>query len=179
MAEPVSRVRCTRRAALGLVGGCAAASLIGSPTGFQSRADGGHPTAVRYAYGAQPSQFVELTVPVGTASTPVVVIVHGGFWRTGFGIELGRPLAVDLVGRGFATANVEYRRVGVGRDGGGGWPQTGQDVADAVDALVTQGQRLAGGRLDLRRAIGLGHSAGGQLVGWLAARRDAAVRLRA
>ncbi|MCW2732565.1 MAG: lipase/esterase [Mycobacterium sp.] len=117
---------------------------------------------VRFTYGRHPSQYAELTVPVGSAPAPVVVIIHGGYWSASYGAELGRPLAADLVARGFATLNVEYRRVG----DGGGWPQTGQDVATAVDALQA---RSAG--LDLNRVVALGHSAGGQLAGWLVAHR--------
>ena len=122
---------------------------------------------MRYVYGDEPSQFAELTLPADPAPAPVVVIVHGGYWSASYGLELGRPLATDLADRGYAAANVEYRRVG----DGGGWPQTGQDVAAAVDALREQ----APGRLDLSRVVGLGHSAGGQLVGWLASRRDGVV----
>jgi acetyl esterase/lipase len=169
-----------RRKAIGYFGASAAVSLVGATACARSLADNGdNPAASRYAYGPGPSQFAELTLPNRSTPAPVVVIVHGGFWRTGFGIELGRPLAGDLAGRGFATLNVEYRRVDTGDAGGGGWPQTGQDVADAVDALATDGQRLAEGRLDLTRVIGLGHSAGGQLVAWLAGRRAPTVKLRA
>lgn len=129
------------------------------------------PMPVRYTYGDHPSQFAELTLPPGTSPVPVVVVVHGGFWRTEYGAELGQPLARDLPGRGWAALNVEYRRVGRSRTaGGGGWPRTMLDVAAAVDALATEGQRIAAGRLRLDRVVGLGHSAGGQLVGWLAAR---------
>jgi acetyl esterase/lipase len=117
---------------------------------------------VRFTYGRHPSQYAELTVSAGSAPAPVVVIIHGGYWSASYGAELGRPLAADLVARGFATLNVEYRRVG----DGGGWPQTGQDVATAVDALQA---RSAG--LDLNRVVALGHSAGGQLAGWLVAHR--------
>ena len=122
-------------------------------------------------YGDGPSQFAELSLPAGTGPVPVVVVVHGGFWRTAYGLDLGRPLAEDLLGRGWAALNVEYRRVGRGsKAGGGGWPATALDVAAALDALAGEGQRLAGGRLDLDRVVGLGHSAGGHLAGWLAAR---------
>lgn len=124
-----------------------------------------------YRYGDQPSQYAELSLPAGADHIPVVVVVHGGFWRTAYGAELGRPLALDLVSRGWAALNLEYRRVGGGRTaGGGGWPQTALDVAAAVDGLADQGQELAEGRLDLSHVVGLGHSAGGHLAGWLAAR---------
>jgi acetyl esterase/lipase len=167
---------CSRRAAIAALGGWVAASLVGLTKMTRARADeGNEPEIMRYGPG--PSQFAELSLPAGSAAAPVVLIVHGGFWRTGFGVDLGRPLAADLVRRGFATVNVEYRRVGTGPSGGGGWPQTGQDLAAATDALATEGQRLAGGRLDLSRVVGLGHSAGGQLVGWLGARRSPVVTL--
>ncbi len=153
---------------LGLTG-CGGPGRASTPKG--PAADTASPEPVRYTYGEHPSQFVELTLPAGSGVVPVVVVVHGGFWRTAYGLELGRPLAADLVRRGWAAVNVEYRRVGSGAiAGGGGWPQTGEDVAMAVDALKTQGQRLAGDRLDLSRVVAIGHSAGGQLAGWLASR---------
>lgn len=162
-----------------LVAGCAAPAppaggpadpgSSSSPSSTASEMSPSNPQ--RYTYGQHPSQYVELTLPPGDGPWPVVVIVHGGFWQTPYGADLGQPLAADLVTRGWASANLEYRRVGSSRKaGGGGWPATGLDVAAAVDALAEQGQRLAGGRLDLARVIGLGHSAGGQLAGWLAAR---------
>jgi acetyl esterase/lipase len=122
---------------------------------------------VRLDYGPHPSQFGELTLPAGDGPVRgVVVVVHGGFWRQSYGLELGRPLAADLAGRGLAAWNVEYRRVG----GDGGWPATFEDVATAVDLLAGAGQRAAGGRLDLARVVAVGHSAGGHLAAWLAAR---------
>jgi acetyl esterase/lipase len=169
-------IGCNRRAALGVVG-FVGSLLVCSSLGevLVSRADDDVPVAGRYRYGQHPSQYAEVSLPPGSDAAPVVVIVHGGFWQTGFDTGLGYPLAIDLARRGFAAANVEYRRVGP--NGGGGWPQTGHDVAAAVDALRTDGQQLAGGRLDLSRVVGLGHSAGGQLAAWLAARRAAPVRL--
>ncbi|MCX6465502.1 MAG: prolyl oligopeptidase family serine peptidase [Pseudonocardiales bacterium] len=120
----------------------------------------------RLDYGTDPSQFGELTLPAGDGPAAVVVVVHGGFWRSGYGLELGRPLAVDLANAGFAAWNVEYRRVG----NGGGWTATFDDVAAAVDLLAGPGQDAAGGRLDLARTVAVGHSAGGHLAAWLAAR---------
>lgn len=153
----------SRRGLLG-VAGVAALVACGRPAAAPPRQDGG----VRITYGEDPSQYADLAVPAGATDAPVVVVVHGGYWTSRYGAELGRPLAADLLSRGYATLNVEYRRVG----SGGGWPATGADVAAAVDAL-----RAHADGLDLTRLVGLGHSAGGQLVGWLAARRDAAVPL--
>jgi acetyl esterase/lipase len=157
----------SRRRVLAVFGGATAVAVVGCGGG--APAARGEGDAVRYHYGQDPSQFAEISLPAGSAPAPVVVIVHGGYWQSGYGLELGRPLAADLAGRGYAAVNVEYRRMG----SGGGWPQTGEDVAAAVDALTGQ----APGRLDLKRVVGLGHSAGGQLAGWLASRRDVAVPL--
>lgn len=166
--------RRSRRAMLALFSGCAVTlAAAGAP---RTSADTGTTGPLRLDYARLPSQYLEITLPAGSSAAPVVVILHGGFWSTGFGADLGRPLARDLAARGFAAVNVEYRRVGVGLGGGGGWPQTADDVAAALDALAGEGQRIAGGRLDLNRVVSLGHSAGGQLAGWLAARR-APVRL--
>ncbi|MCW2497900.1 alpha/beta hydrolase [Jatrophihabitans sp.] len=119
--------------------------------------------AVRHAYGTDDSQFGELSLPAG-ASLGTVVIVHGGFWLSAYGLELGRPLAADLVVRGYTVWNLEYRRVG----DGGGWPTTLQDVAAGIDHLAVLAPQYPG--IDLRQVVGIGHSAGGQLAVWAAGR---------
>lgn len=130
----------------------------------------------RLAYGSHPSQFGELTLPAG-AVRGVAVVIHGGFWRQSYGLDLGRPLAADLANQGLAAWNIEYRRVVAGSAGGprvgtddGGWTATFDDVAAAIDLLAGAVQHEAGGRLPLDRVVAIGHSAGGQLAGWAAAR---------
>ena len=121
------------------------------------------PTAVE-AYGPGADRFGELWRPAGEGPWPVVVLLHGGFWRAQRTLELMRPLAADLAGLGFAAWNLEYRRVG---QPGGGWPGTCVDVAAGLDHLA----RLAGREpLDLDRLVVAGHSAGGHLALWSAAR---------
>ncbi|MFD1237097.1 alpha/beta hydrolase, partial [Pseudonocardia benzenivorans] len=89
-------------------------------------------TPIRLAYGSDPSQFGELSLPPdGVDVRGTVVVVHGGFWRARYDLALGRPLATTLASSGFAAWNVEYRRVGLG----GGWPATFEDLAAAVDLL--------------------------------------------
>ncbi len=120
-------------------------------------------------YGDDPSQLADLHLPAGSAAwLPVAVVIHGGFWHADYGYDLGTSLAVDLAEHGWAAWNLEYRRVG----GGGGWPTTFVDVAAGIDALATVGQHAAHGRLDLARVAAVGHSAGGQLAVWAAARPD-------
>jgi len=119
-------------------------------------------------YGPAPEQFTELTFPVTEPTSdppyPVVVLVHGGFWRARYDLAAIRQLVPRFVAQGFAVAAIEYRRVG---QPGGGWPGTLADVAAAIDALAAES---AAHDLALHRLAVLGHSAGGHLALWLAAR---------
>jgi acetyl esterase/lipase len=118
----------------------------------------------RLAYGPDPSQFGELSLPT-QPSRGTIVVIHGGFWRAQYGLALGRPLAADLVRRGYTVWTIEYRRVGQagGRGGGGGWPATLDDVGAAIDHLVQLD-------IDSNRVVTVGHSAGGHLAVWAAGR---------
>ncbi|MQA03318.1 MAG: alpha/beta fold hydrolase [Streptosporangiales bacterium] len=112
--------------------------------------------ARRVAYGDEPEQFGELWLPDTPTRAPVVVLLHGGYWRSRWQLDLMDALAVDLAGRGFAAWNVEYRR-----PDRHGWPAT---VAD-VDAAVRYVAQLAATHpVDAGRVALVGHSAGGQLA---------------
>ena len=124
-----------------------------------------HRPASRHRYGEHPRQVADLHRPAGAGPFPVMVVLHGGYWQPPYTKLIMRPLCVDLVRRGYAAFNVEYRRLG--REGGG-WPQTFDDVATAIDHLAGPGLRDEG--LDLARVELLGHSAGGQLALWAAGR---------
>ncbi len=106
-------------------------------------------------YGSGPEQMADLLLPAGAGPHRVAVLVHGGFWGAHFTRATMGALAVDLARRGWASWNVEYRRVG----SGGGVPETGQDVRAAIDALAE-----IAASLDPTRVVLIGHSAGGQLA---------------
>jgi len=116
-------------------------------------------------YGPDPLQHVELWLPAGKGPFPVVLMVHGGCWQTGIAkADIMDWIAGDLRTRGIAVWNVEYRGEDVA---GGGYPGTFADVAAATDMLDRQGRHY---HLRTSRVVAVGHSAGGHLALWLAAR---------
>ncbi|MCY3773287.1 MAG: alpha/beta hydrolase [Gemmatimonadetes bacterium] len=124
-----------------------------------------NPADVVSAYGPAPAQFGELRLPTGRGPHPVAVVIHGGCWLSLYAdLHNANALADALRDEGIATWNVEYRCVD---QEGGGWPGTFLDAGNATDHLRT----LAGDHdLDLDRVITIGHSAGGHLALWTAAR---------
>ncbi len=144
-------------AVLGLTG-CAGTARRSPATGVSAAP--GHRQV--YRYGASAAQVAELSLPAGAASG-VVVLVHGGYWQAGYDRHLQDAVAADLVQDGWAVWNVDYRGVG----DGGGWPSTFADVAAAVDLLA---QAAREHDLPLHTVPAVGHSAGGTLALWLAAR---------
>ena len=118
----------------------------------------------RFDYGDDEDQVADLWLPADAVDpVPVVVLIHGGFWLQQFDLSLMDGLADSLASNGIAAWNIEYRRVG----GAGGYPQTFDDVAAAIDHLAV----LDDGRLDLGRVAVVGHSAGGHLAVWGASRQ--------
>ncbi|NUP24819.1 MAG: alpha/beta hydrolase [Streptomyces sp.] len=175
------------------------------------------------SYGDHPDQVIDFYAPRGEpgpgGQAPLVVLLHGGAWRAPYDRRHVTPFADFLARRGFAVANVEYRRgaadvsgagasagsvgvssgagvaagsgsgsglgsagagaggsdsataAGAGGDGpvAGRWPETFDDVAAALDALPAL-VREALPQADPRRTVLTGHSAGGHLALWGAAR---------
>jgi acetyl esterase/lipase len=107
-------------------------------------------------YGDHPDHVVDLRLP-STQTGPLVVFLHGGFWRAEYDRAHTGPLAADLAARGYPVACPEYRRVG---QSGGGWPGTLDDVEAALAALPD----LVRPHADPAGAILAGHSAGGHLA---------------
>lgn len=126
-----------------------------------------HPRT-RIAYGAHRDQWGELYLPEGLLprssgadvqqadgdGPAVVVLLHGGNWRSNWAADLMDALCLDLAGRGLAVWNLEYRRPDLH-----GWQATTADVAAGLAALAT-----VDAPIDLDRVAVVGHSAGAQLA---------------
>lgn len=130
-----------------------------------SRAARAPDLTVRYGPGAD--HVADVRLPEQADPRPLVVIIHGGFWRAQFDRAHAGPQSAGLADAGYVVATVDYRRVG---QTGGGWPGTFDDIAALADAVP----RLVAGavvdRVDPARTVLVGHSAGGQLAAWAAAR---------
>lgn len=121
------------------------------------------PPDLTLSYGDLPDQVVDVRLPAAPTGAPLIVFLHGGFWRQEYDRTHTGPLAEALAGSGFVVATPEYRRTG----GAGGWPATFDDVAAAVrhtPGLV----RSAGVAVAESGVILAGHSAGGHLALWVA-----------
>jgi acetyl esterase/lipase len=118
-----------------------------------ARAAGYEPQTHRYGEG--PDHEADLMLPATGATGRLAVLLHGGFWRARYKRSIMEALGFDLVQRGWATWNVEYRRVSEG----GGVPHTLDDVRLAIEAL-----RTLDAPVDTDRVLVIGHSAGGQLA---------------
>ena len=121
------------------------------------------PADARVSYGADENQFFDLRLPKSKAPFPLVINIHGGYWRAKYDLAHTGHLCAALTAKGLATANLEYRRVG---NPGGTWPNTFADIRNAYQFLV-QSARQRG--FDSQRVLVMGHSAGAQLALCLAA----------
>jgi len=121
------------------------------------------PADARVAYGKSPSQFGDLRIPRTKGPHPVVFYLHGGYWRSAYDLTHAGHICAALTRAGYATWNLEYRRIG---ESGGGWPGTMEDVLHAARYFSSVGRRY---NLDPTHTVVAGHSAGAQLALWLAA----------
>jgi len=120
----------------------------------------------RIRYRDNPLTFGDLRLPKGSGPHPLAVVIHGGCWQSEYDLEYISHLSAALTKKGVATWTIEYRRIG---DPGGGWTGTLEDVSNATDYVHTLAEKFP---IDLNRVILIGHSAGGHMALWLAARKN-------
>ena len=113
-------------------------------------------------YGDDPDQVIDYWH--AKEYRPLVILIHGGFWRPEFDRMHVRPLGEALSDLGWPVLSLEYRRQPGDPDA------TTSDVRSAIDSLPDLIDVQAGYVL-------MGHSAGGQLALWAAATLNP-VRLR-
>jgi acetyl esterase/lipase len=117
----------------------------------------------RIAYGDDPNQFGEFRLPEGKGPHPVVIFIHGGFWRAAYDLTHASHLCAAVAKAGFAVWSVEYRRVG---QSGGGYSGRLEDICAAASFMMQFPS------LDLRRVVAAGHSAADTWrCGWRRKRR--------
>jgi len=124
-------------------------------------------TTIRY--GSSRHQVATLRAPARNADERdgTVAVLHGGSWRWPYGRAVMRLVVEDLRRHGWWVADVEYRRLGR-FGGGGGYPETFDDIVDAIGAVE---------ELRSARTAVVGHSAGGHLALATAPRLSASVDL--
>lgn len=105
----------------------------------------------KVSYAKNDECFFDLIIPdEEKICIPVIVLVHGGYWRMGFTKETLTPLQKKIASNGFICCNVEYRR---GKESP--WPLPLNDVRKAIIHIKNM--------FTERPIILIGHSVGGQL----------------
>lgn len=122
---------------------------------------GPRPPQRQIRYGENRIQVIDVHLPARPQGR-LAVLIHGGLWSAAYTRSIQFALVADLVKRGWAVADLDYRGVG----GGGGWPSTFLDVAAGLDALLP----LLEDGFDADKVSLIGHSAGGHLALWAACR---------
>jgi acetyl esterase/lipase len=115
-------------------------------------------------YGESDHHIIDVFLPHHAKTKSNIILIHGGCWQNQYDRLYMGYLAQSLSERGYRVFNIEYRRTG---DEGGGYPGTLEDILQAyhrIQLFITE--NLNGDR----EMNVIGHSAGGHLSLWLAAK---------
>ena len=124
----------------------------------------------RMQWGAEDWQVADLYMPNDPSpyqkdiGIPCMMLIHGGFWKSEYGMDLMAPIAEDLAESGIAAWNIEFKRTTADEEGV--WMDTMSDIMRAWGQLAL----LPG--IDIVRSGVIGHSAGGQLALLLASKAE-------
>ena len=121
------------------------------------------PPDLTLPYGPLPEHVIDLYLP-RQVPAPLIVFVHGGFWRPVWDRTHLGPVAHALADLGYVVALPEYRRAGMADEG---WTGTFNDIAAAFDQVTALASTHGA---DPGQITWAGHSAGGHLALWAAAR---------
>ncbi|MGH3151015.1 MAG: alpha/beta hydrolase family protein [Streptosporangiaceae bacterium] len=124
------------------------------------------PPDLTVPYGPLADQVIDLRLPPepAAAKVPLIVLIHGGFWKPAYDRSHLGPMADALARAGYVVAVPEYRRAGMAEEG---WTGTFNDIAAALGQVVTIAEPHGA---DSGQVTWAGHSAGGHLALWAAAR---------
>jgi len=133
---------------------------MSEPEGDSVLTRAARPPDATVAYGPDRDQVADVRLGDARASArPLVLILHGGFWRPEYGRAHTGPMAEAIADAGWTVASVEFRRRP-------GQPDTTlDDVAAALSTLPAKIEHHDG------RVVLIGHSAGGHLALWVASVR--------
>ena len=123
-----------------------------------------------YKYGVDSQQYGQLIRPQNDAYLPVVIVIHGGYWKDNHSLDTypTKQIVEYLADKSVAVWNLEYRRMNsMGPNITAPWPTIFSDVAQGIDFLTTFATEH---KLDLSNVLIIGHSAGGHLATWAASR---------
>jgi hypothetical protein len=122
-------------------------------------------------YGVHPRQVLDVYQPAQSGGpAPVLFFIHGGGWMTGD--KSGPDFLDKCLEKGIAVVSINYRLI---TDANGVSPPVQVCFDDAARALQFTRSRAAKWRIDPRRIVGCGGSAGGFLALWLAFHPDMAL----
>ena len=102
-------------------------------------------------------QIIEVRDGREGATRPLVIIIHGGFWRPDIDRVHARPMADALAAAGWTVALPEYSRV----------PRDPEPTLADIRLLLGQSVRQTSAHNG--QVVLIGHSAGGHLVLWASA----------
>ncbi len=125
-------------------------------------------------YGNKARNLLDLYVPAGVESPPLVVFVHGGRWFRNDKTQIERHDRVNALNRaGFAVASVNYTFSSEAH-----WPAQKDDLVEAFAFLRRRSEQFG---FDAKRIAVWGQSSGAHLALWAAYQGalDPATRLQA
>lgn len=117
---------------------------------------------MKFFYGKHDKQFGDLYVPISDEPVPIIVVIHGGYWKDKNTLDIYPTKSiVDEYKNDYAIWNLEYR--GIPENGSIDLQEILSDIKSGFEYILN----LTEYNLDLNKVLLIGHSAGGHLMTWL------------